>query len=175
MRAGPADHAVAADGIRWKLVAALAAGVVLRVLLVMAAPRFGYVGDHFDVLGMGMVAESRGITRSYSASPDELPLLHGWIYRNGERTKLERRCAYVPNYPPLCQLVFWAQASWLGARNPDFEANTVYTRLVTSLAPWVFETLTALGVALLARTLTGVPRLGVAGGPAPPRAPPPNN
>src|SRR5258705_6758484 len=101
MSGGSAERPVAANGMRWGIVAALAAGVAARILLVMAAPRFGYAGDHFDVIGMGMVAESRGITRVYSASPDELPLLHGWIYRDGQRTKLDRRCAYVPNYPPL--------------------------------------------------------------------------
>jgi hypothetical protein len=68
--------------------------------------------------------------------------------------------------------VFWLQSAWLQARDPGLVVNTAYTRLVTSMTPWIFELLTALGVGLLARALTGVPRLGAAAGVATWLAPP---
>ena len=164
MARGAPDRNFVPRRLRLGLAAVLVAGLVLRVLLVVAAPRFGYAWDHFDIVGMGMIAGERGITRVYSASKDELPLLRGWVVQDGRPVTIQRRCVNPPNYPPFSQLVFWAQSWWLGARDPGFVANTAYTRFVTSLAPWLFELLTALGVGLLARALTGVPRLGTAAG-----------
>lgn len=142
-------------GARALLLAVAIAGLMLRVALVAAAPRWGYVWDHFDVIGMGVVAETRGLARVYTATEDELPVLRGHAVQDGRDTVLQRRCVHLPNYPPLCQLVFWLQSRWLGARDPDFVANTVRTRLVTSIVPWLFELLTAVGAALVARALTG--------------------
>ena len=137
------------------LVAVALAGVVVRLALVAAAPRFGYAWDHFDVIGMGVVAEARGLTRVYSATESELPVLRGHAVQDGRDTVTQRRCAHLPNYPPLCELVFWLQSRWLGASDPGFVANTVATRMATSVVPWLFELLTAVGAALLARALTG--------------------
>lgn len=141
--------------LRAALAAVLVVGAVARVLLVVGAPRFGYAWDHFDILGMGIVARQRGITRVYSATTEELPTLRGWVVQNGQPTEIRRRGVHPPNYPPLTQLVFWGQSWWLGASAPAFVANTPYSRFVTSVVPWLFELATAFGVAALARALTG--------------------
>jgi hypothetical protein len=157
--AGPAS-----DRTRAVLGVVLVAGLVLRVLLAIAAPRWGYAWDHFDILGMGLVAGERGITRVYSADPKQLPTLRGHVVWNGQSTIVQRRCVHPPNYPPLSQVVFWLQSRWLGAGDPAFVANTPTTRLVTSLAPWLFELATAIGVALVTHTLTGAPGTAAAAG-----------
>lgn len=154
------------------LVAVLLGGLALRVALVAGAPRYGYAWDHFEVLGMGLVAAERGLTRAYSAPPDALPTLRGWVRQRGEPVVVPRRSVYPPNYPPIAETVFWAQSRWLGVGDPGFVANTPYTRLVTSLAPWVFELLTALGVGLLAHALAGTRGIGIAAGVATWLAPP---
>jgi hypothetical protein len=153
-------------------VAVLVIGAALRLLLVVGAPRFGYAWDHFDIIGMGVVAGGRGLTHVYSASPTELPLLRGWVVQNGRPVMVQRRCVHPPNYPPLSQVVFWLQSWWLDAGDPAFVVNTAYTRVVTSLAPWIFELLTALGVGWLTRALTGAPHLAAAAGAAMWLAPP---
>jgi hypothetical protein len=143
--------------VRPWLAVVFVAGLALRGLVVAAAPRWGYPWDQFEVLGMGRVAAERGLARAYSAAPDELPLLRGWIVQDGRLLTIERRCIYPPNYPPLATTVFWAQSRWLDVGSPDFVANTRYTRFVTSVVPWVFELLTAVGTALLVHALTGRP------------------
>jgi hypothetical protein len=146
------------------LVAVLLVGLALRGWLVFEAPRHGYAWDHFEVLGMGRVAVERGLARAYTAPPDALPTLRGWVLHGDKPTVISRRGVYPPNYPPIAETVFWAQSRWLGVGSPDFVANTRYTRLVTSLAPWVFELATALGVALLTQALAGDRRLAIAAG-----------
>ena len=172
MARGAPDRNLVPRRLRLGLAAVVVAGLVLRVLLIIVAPRWGYAWDHFDIVGMGMVAGERGVTRVYSASKEELPLLRGWVVQDGRPVTIQRRGVHLPNYPPLCTVVFWLQSAWLQARDPGFVVNTAYTRLVTSMTPWVFELLTALGVGLLARALTGVPRLGAAAGVATWLAPP---
>jgi hypothetical protein len=135
------------------ILAAVLAGLALRLVMVAGAPRYGYAWDHFEVLGMGLVAAERGLPRAYSAPTDALPTLRGWIYRDGKPVTITRRGVYPPNYPPIATTVFWAQSRWLDAGASDFLANAPYTRLVTSLAPWVFELATAIGVGLLAHAL----------------------
>ncbi len=139
--------------VAFGILAAILTGLVLRVAMVGAAPRYGYAWDHFEVLGMGLVAAERGLARAYSAPPDALPTLRGWIYRDGAPVTITRRGVYPPNYPPIATTVFWAQSRWLDAAASDFLANSPDTRLVTSLAPWVFELATALGVGLLTQAL----------------------
>jgi Gpi18-like mannosyltransferase len=150
--------------VRLWLAAALVAGLGLRLLLVFAAPRYGYALDHFEILGMGLVASERGLTHAYSASPQELPRLRGWMVQDGQPVTVQRPCIYPPNYPPLATTVFWAQSRWLDVGNPSFVANTPSTRFVTSLVPWVFELATALAVGLLAQRLTGRGSTGAAAG-----------
>lgn len=150
--------------VAFGILAALLAGAALRAAMVGAAPRWGYAWDHFEVLGMGLVAAERGLPRAYSAPTDQLPTLRGWIPRNGELVTVSRRGVYPPNYPPIATTVFWAQSRWLDAGAPDFVANTPYTRLVTSLAPWVFELVTAVGVGLLALALGGTGRVALLAG-----------
>lgn len=129
---------------------------MLRAVLVLAAPRYGYTGDHFEILGMGRVAMDRGLTRVYSATPEEQPIVRGWaMQRNGTAKIIERRNVVLPNYPPIATTVFWAQSRWLGVADPAFLANTTYTRTITSLVPWACEALIALGVGWLAFALTG--------------------
>ncbi|MCC6766348.1 MAG: hypothetical protein IT293_16940 [Deltaproteobacteria bacterium] len=143
-----------ASSSRGWLALALVAGTAMRLALVALAPRWGYALDHFEVLGMGEVAAARGLVHAYSAPPDALPTLRGWFVQNGVPVVLPRRGVYPPNYPPLATAVFWAQSRWLGVGAPDFLANTPYTRLVTSVVPWLFELTTALGVGLLVHALT---------------------
>jgi hypothetical protein len=130
-------------------------GMAMRLALVAIAPRWGYPWDHFEILGMGEVAAARGLAHAYSAPADTLPALHGWVVRNGVPVVIEHRGVYPPNYPPLATTVFWAQSRWLGVGASDFVANTRYTRLVTSVVPWIFELATAAGVGLLAHAITG--------------------
>ena len=139
--------------LRASLAAVVVIGAVARVLLVMGAPRFGYAWDHFDILGMGIVASQRGLAKVYSATTDELPTIRGWVTQNGTATVVQRRCVHPPNYPPLTQIVFWAQSRWLDAASPEFVANTPRTRLVTSVVPWLFELATAVGVGSLVTAL----------------------
>lgn len=136
-----------------RLALAFVVGMALRIGLVLLAPRWGYPWDHFDVLGMGEVAAERGLAHAYSAPPDALPTIRGWIVQNGTQTVIARRSVYPPNYPPLATTVFWVQSRFLGVGAPDFVANTAYSRLVTSLVPWLFELVTALGVGLLTGAL----------------------
>ncbi len=138
-----------------RLALAFVVGIAMRLALVAIAPRWGYAWDHFDVLGMGAVAAQRGLTHVYSAPTDLLPTIRGWVVQNGTPVVISRREVYPPNYPPLATTIFWAQSRWLGVEAPDFVANTRATRLVTSLAPWLFEVATAVGVGLLAHALTG--------------------
>ncbi len=130
-------------------------GMALRGALVAAAPRWGYTWDHFEVLGMGQVAAERGLAHAYSAPMNSLPVLRGWIVRSGRPVVIQRRGVYPPNYPPIATTVFWAQSRFLDVGAPDFVANTPYTRLVTSVVPWLFELATAVGVGLLTHALTG--------------------
>lgn len=139
--------------VAFGVLVAILAGAALRLAMVAEAPRYGYAWDHFEVLGMGLVAAERGLPRAYSAPTDALPTLRGWIYRNGAPVTISRRGVYPPNYPPIATTVFWAQSRWLDAGAADFLANTPYTRLVTSLAPWTFELVTAIGVGLLTQAL----------------------
>lgn len=151
-----ADPASASHRATPWLVTALVVGAMLRVLLAVAAPRWGYTGDHFEILGMGRVAMDRGLTRIYTATKEELPTVRGWMVTpDGRMVTSGRHNAVLPNYPPIATTVFWAQSRWLGVDDPAFVANTAYTRLVTSLASWVCELLIALGVGGLARALTG--------------------
>jgi hypothetical protein len=148
---------------RSRLVLVLLVGVLLRVGFVVIAPRHGYPWDHFDVLGMGVMASEHGF-RVYSAPADALPTLKGWVVQNGRPLVIQRRCVHLPNYPPLAEAVFWLQSWWLGAGRPDFIANTPYTRAVTALVPWIFELATAIGVTLLATELTSAATLGFTAG-----------
>jgi hypothetical protein len=148
--------------VAFGILAAILGGLALRVGMVAEAPRYGYAWDHFEVLGMGLVAAERGLPRAYSAPADALPTLRGWIYRDGAPVTISRRGVYPPNYPPIATTVFWAQSRWLDAGASDFVANSPHTRLVTSLAPWMFELATAIGVGLLAQAL-GTTTLGALG------------
>src|SRR5512139_4084517 len=121
-----------------RLALAFVVGIALRLGLVALAPRWGYVWDHFEVLGMGEVAATRGLAHAYSAPPDQLPTLRGWVVQNGQPVLIQRHGVYPPNYPPLATTVFWAQSRWLDVGSPDFVANTRHTRLVTSVVPWIF-------------------------------------
>lgn len=150
--------------VAFGILAAMLAGLALRAAMVAEAPRYGYAWDHFEVLGMGLVAAERGLPRAYSASADALPTLRGWIHRDGAPVTITRRGVYPPNYPPIATTVFWAQSRWLDAGAPDFLANSPYTRLVTSLAPWVFELATAIGVGLLADALGATGAVALAAG-----------
>lgn len=148
--------------MRRRLALAFVVGMALRLGLVALAPRYGYAWDHFEVLGMGEVAATRGLVHAYTAPPDALPTLRGWVVQNGEPVVIQRRGVYPPNYPPIATTVFWAQSRWLDVGAPGFVANTRYTRLVTSVVPWVFELATAAGIGLLAHAL-GAPLPTAAG------------
>ena len=131
-------------------------GVLMRGALVAAAPRWGYVLDHFEVIGMGLVASERGILHAYSATAEDLPVIRGVMLMDGNPVLVDRRSIYAPNYPPLSILIFWAQSAWLRATVSPLVVNTAYTRLVTSVAPWVGEAAVAVAVGLLTAALTPI-------------------
>jgi len=136
------------------LAVVLAAGLAERAALWAAAPRYGYVGDHFDNIGMGLAMDRYGL-KVYSVGPEDLPAVSGRAPLPegagvGPHTRPAQRKV---NYPPLGLTLFYVQALLWRAVDPAQTANTFASRAILSIATVLAELILATAVYLLGRDL----------------------
>lgn len=129
------------------VVAALLAGVVVRVALVAIAPRYAFVGDHVDYVCWGRQAVARGVLDLYRTPPDACL---GFVpVGQDQRRLVASGTGQRLNYPPLAAYVFWAEGRLLAALDPSQTANTPTARAVYAISTSIAELVTACGVAAL--------------------------
>ncbi len=140
----------------WIAVATI--GLVLRLGLLLLAPRWGYPWDQFGNMGMGLAAERQGVLHVYALERDRLPTVRGVVVGpDGTEGTIEQPILTPPNYPPLSIVALWAQAWASSHLLAPLEVNTLGARLLGAIVPGLAELLIVWGVVLLVRTLGGRP------------------
>jgi hypothetical protein len=137
------------------VLAVVAVGVLVRLGLVAAAPRWGYPWDHFDQVGMGLAAARHGVLNVYTLDAASFPVVPGWVVSDGVPARVARTFARPPNYPPLGVVLLWLQALLLERMVVPLQMNTFAARVGCAVLPAVAEVVTALGVARLVRLAGG--------------------
>ncbi len=128
------------------------AGLIGRLWLADIGTRRGYIWDHFDSISRGLTAQKHGLLNIYTLGLEDLIVVPGKVYRNGQSVQVNRRGITVFNYPPMAPTLLWLQSKIL----PEpIEANTLVARLIMSSFAMLGELLTAVGVALIAWNLFG--------------------
>jgi hypothetical protein len=138
--------------------AVVVAGCALRLLLVLAAPRWAFPGDHAANLIWGAGAVDHGIARVYSLVTEDFPTFRGTYFPDlVERKTIEVPPGMVgpPNHPPITLTVYAFQAMVVRATVSPLVLNTTGTRVVTAATHTVFEALLALATGWLAAWLWG--------------------
>ncbi|MBU0637426.1 MAG: hypothetical protein KKB50_01070 [Planctomycetes bacterium] len=148
------------------LTACVLGGLLIRGLLIVAAPGHGYLADHVDLMAWAEYARVHGPYRLYDLPPDTQIAVNVPPRLAGEYRVLPGQVLNVCNYPPAACYVFWLQGwLWRGVddrrlevRGPDGQAgsalpvvNTVAARLVNALPSVAADLLMAVGVLLLVR------------------------
>ena len=138
--------------------AVIVAGCVLRLLLVLAAPRWAFPGDHAANLIWGMGAADRGLSRVYSLATEDFPTLQGTYFPD----LVKRETLWVPpgmvgppNHPPMTLTLYAVQARLARWTVSPLVLNTTGTRVVTAVTHGVFEILLALATGWLAAWFWG--------------------
>lgn len=157
------EDPAAAPGSRpsWRRGSVLAvafAGLLLRLALALAAPRWGFVGDHVANLMWGMAAADHGITNVYRIANGDLPSVTGTMVGDDGRRitgQVPPEQIGLPNHPPLTIALYDAQARLLRAFAPGAVLNTAPTRLLIAVTQMPFDVLLAAAVGLLAATVSG--------------------
>jgi len=143
-------------------IVALLVGLGLRVWSNHMSTYWGFFGDHFDHIGVGVTAQQNGLLKVYSVPISENPVTCGTIYSwsSGQSRYLERQVPRVVNYPPLAVAIFYVQTVGLRTIDPSMEANTFLARLWMASVPIAMELLLVVGMYLLVRELAN-PRAGI--------------
>lgn len=141
------------DGSRGILML-LAVGLLLRLVVLGLAPRYGYPWDHFDNIGMGRTA-SADLLHVYSVAKEDLATVHGLVWKRGIPETIDRKAIILPNYPPLAIAIFLVQGKFLELVQTPPTANTFMARAVMASVPIAFEWILALAVGAMAARLFG--------------------
>jgi hypothetical protein len=161
-RIPPVSNSKRAPSHRKTTLALLAIGLLARIAILGLAPRYGYVWDHFDNIGMGRTAVATGLVHVYSVAKEDLSTVHGRIWRNGAFETVDRRAIIAPNYPPLAITIFLLQSSAIDALQRPLTANTVLARTLMASVPIAFEWMMAIAAGAIAARLFGERRRTVA-------------
>jgi hypothetical protein len=129
--------------------AALLAGVLARVWLIVLAPPFAFFGDHVDYVCWGREAVDVGVLALYQTPPGSCPAV---AYIDGRPRTMMSGAGERLNYPPLAAYVFWIEGHLHALVDTARTANTRAARAVFALSTTIGELLTAVGVAALVGT-----------------------
>jgi Glycosyltransferase family 87 len=147
------------------VVVVVGCGLLLRLLVALAAARYAFVGDHVGNLTWGMAAADHGLTRIYDLQAADLPAVTGAKFEaDGTRITglLQPSRIGLPNHPPLTIVLYWVQAETLRILVHKPVLNSSASRLVVACIQVVFDGAFALAVGFLAMALFGTGALRAA-------------
>jgi hypothetical protein len=127
-----------------------AAGIAVRVVMVLLSARYGFAEDHDDLARWGIQATDDGVLTLYDRPA---PPARMQIWSEGKWEPAIRELDRLCNYPPLCAYLLWISGEVFTGVRPDRLVNTTASR--ASVAGWsfVFDVLLAAGCAALAARL----------------------
>lgn len=131
-------------------IAALLAGMVLRLALLPLAPRYGYTWDHDDVVRWGIQAADQGVLTLYDVPARRHDIR---LWENGSWVLRRRETNRFLVYPPLFAYVTLAGGVVHAWVSQDRIVNTLTSRVVFGIAPLLSDILLAFGCAALAGAL----------------------
>ncbi|MCP4590242.1 MAG: DUF2029 domain-containing protein [bacterium] len=123
-------------------------GVVLRLLLILLSPRWGYLFDHDDAVRWGIQAADHGSLSLYEEPPPHWDIR---CWHAGQWVITQRPDQRGFHYPPLTAHLLHASGLAHLALSPDRTVNTITSRLVFSVWGMAGEILLAWGCAALVR------------------------
>ncbi len=137
----------------WFWIDASVIGLALRLLLVPAAPYFGYPGDHDDFVRWGLKAVDDGPTTLYDNAP---PRMNFRVRDEGQWATTQRHFDRLCNYPPG-SVYRLALSAWVFDRaSPERLANTAASHYCFSFWAIIADFVTAAGcAAIVARFVSG--------------------
>lgn len=131
---------------------AVAFGVLLRIVLVLIAPRYGYMGDHDDFVRWGLQAANEGVVTLYDHPPPRRPV-RVWSHQANQWAVGERGMDRLCNYPPISVYLLAVSGHVFKAISPDNVVNTTTSRAIYELWAIACDFLVAWGVASIVALL----------------------
>ncbi|MCK4658834.1 MAG: DUF2029 domain-containing protein [Phycisphaerae bacterium] len=105
------------------------AGLILRLLLILVSPRYGYLFDHDDQVRWGIQATDQGVLTLYDHPPPR------WNIRcrhDGRWVITQRPFDRVYHYPPVTAYMLYASGLVFKVASADRLINTVISRAIFS-------------------------------------------
>ncbi len=135
-----------------------AAGVVLRIVLIVLAPHAGFVGDHVANMMWGGWAADRGLLEVYRLDIREMPPVPAMVPdENGKAARLDVHPTWIGkvNHPPLAVLLYTTQSLVLRAIDDEPVLNTLSSRVVCGASQALFDLALSLIIGALAASIHG--------------------
>src|SRR5690242_12664679 len=99
--------------VAWVVAAALLVGIAARGVLLQAAPRYAFFGDHVDYVCWAREAVDAGVLELYTRPPGPCPAR---LYAPGQEPQnIISGANERLNYPPLAAYTFWVEGLLLRA------------------------------------------------------------
>jgi hypothetical protein len=135
------------------MVAVVVSGIILRLVLVCLAPRYGYFSDHADFAQWGSMAAVHGVTSLYRTVPDPCTAVR---YDSvGKRRVFLREKQVLCNYPPLAAFALLGLGKAHHALTDAPILNTPLTRLLYGIPTLIADLILAYGCLVVVTDLTG--------------------
>ncbi len=160
--------------------ALVVAGLVARLIAILAAPQTSYLPDHKSIMGWSEYAWRHGPWAIYDKPAGDVVLVRRVDPRSGQTADVPERDPFSCNYPPLSGYVFAIQGAVWQMLDHDVKAlpipeetalragldpsqryrviDTRASRLAGAVGGVAFDFVLACGVAALVRTLSSARR-----------------
>lgn len=110
-------------------ISAIALGLLVRIVLILLAPRYGYMGDHDDFVRWGLQAANEGVITLYDHPPPRRPV-RVWSHQANQWAVGERSLDRLCNYPPISVYLLAISGHAFDSLVADRVVNTPASRLI---------------------------------------------